>query len=227
MTPEQSFRDRGVVVLRGALSRSHVAPIARHVLAELKRLRIWAGGKPLSKRLDGVPAFQQVTKLAELVKYAALPERIAPPSVLSLMAQLADGPLVAARDAQLLLSLPNQGTWSMSGLNWHVDLASATGRLTGIQIFLLLDDVAPHGGATLALAGSQRLTDKRARAEVRSWLDGADDLDKKLTRAGLSIVEMSGNAGDVYLMDMRVLHTPSINASPRPRLMATSRYLTT
>lgn len=225
MTPEQAFRDRGVVVSRGALSRSHVEPIARHVLAELKRLRIWAGGKPLSKRLDGIPTFQQVTKLAELVKYPGLPERIAPPSLLALMAQLTDAPLIAARDAQLLLSLPNQGTWSTSGLNWHVDLASATGRLTGIQIFLLLDDVSPRGGATLALAGSHRSTDKRARAEVRGWLDAADDTN--LAHAGLSIVEMTGSAGDVYLMDMRVLHSPSINASSRPRLMATARYLTT
>lgn len=41
----------------------------------------------------------------------------------------------------------------------------------------------------------------------------------------LRLVEMCGRAGDVYLMDMRVLHTPSANAAARPRLMATTRFL--
>jgi hypothetical protein len=35
---------------------------------------------------------------------------------------------------------------------------------------------------------------------------------------------MSGRAGDVYLMDMRLLHTPSINSTNKVRMMATVRY---
>jgi hypothetical protein len=41
----------------------------------------------------------------------------------------------------------------------------------------------------------------------------------------IQIVELSGRAGDVYLMDLRVLHSPSINASRNIRMMATNRYL--
>jgi len=34
---------------------------------------------------------------------------------------------------------------------------------------------------------------------------------------------MSGNAGDVFLIDMRLLHTPSINSTKNMRVMAASR----
>jgi ectoine hydroxylase-related dioxygenase (phytanoyl-CoA dioxygenase family) len=36
---------------------------------------------------------------------------------------------------------------------------------------------------------------------------------------------MCGRAGDVFLMDMRVLHTPSVNATKQPRMMATTRCI--
>lgn len=47
----------------------------------------------------------------------------------------------------------------------------------------------------------------------------------RLQALGVDVVEMSGRAGDVYLMDMRLLHTPSINATRQMRLMATTRCL--
>jgi hypothetical protein len=35
---------------------------------------------------------------------------------------------------------------------------------------------------------------------------------------------MSGRAGDVFLMDMRALHTPSVNSTTHMRMMATCRF---
>jgi len=43
------------------------------------------------------------------------------------------------------------------------------------------------------------------------------------SRTGITLVEMSGQADDVFLMDMRLLHTPPINATDRLRMMATCR----
>src|SRR5207248_2591156 len=40
----------------------------------------------------------------------------------------------------------------------------------------------------------------------------------------LSIVEMTGVPGDVWLMDLRVLHVGAPNAAGRPRMMLTFRY---
>lgn len=41
----------------------------------------------------------------------------------------------------------------------------------------------------------------------------------------VSLVEMAGQAGDLFLMDMRVLHTPTLNTRSQPRLMATGRFM--
>jgi hypothetical protein len=39
------------------------------------------------------------------------------------------------------------------------------------------------------------------------------------------VVELCGEGGDVFLMDMRLLHTLAPNASRVPRLMATQRFV--
>jgi ectoine hydroxylase-related dioxygenase (phytanoyl-CoA dioxygenase family) len=49
-------------------------------------------------------------------------------------------------------------------------------------------------------------------------------LEAVLSASDTKIIEMSGRAGDVFLMDMRVLHTPSVNSSSRIRMMATTRF---
>jgi hypothetical protein len=41
----------------------------------------------------------------------------------------------------------------------------------------------------------------------------------------LQVVEMTGEAGDVYFMDLRMLHTVAPNALRIPRLMITQRFL--
>lgn len=223
------FREHGYLLLKGALSKSQVNPIREHVLGELKRLKVWSGGKSLSGLLKDVPAFQQVTRLGQMIKYSGLQDRVVPAALVSAIKALTDTPLVCAQDAQLLLSLPNQGEWRLDGLNWHVDVGSPRpDRLPGVQAFVLVDDLAAQGGATLAIAGSHRVngTGSPQRQQLHALLktDGKT-LAAGLAAQGLGILEMTGRAGDVYLMDMRLLHSPSINASRQVRIMATARYL--
>ena len=53
-------------------------------------------------------------------------------SALHTAARLAPEP-----DAQLLISLPNQGEWTLEGLNWHRDISSSKlGRFPGVQAFV-------------------------------------------------------------------------------------------
>ena len=40
----------------------------------------------------------------------------------------------------------------------------------------------------------------------------------------LQVVELTGAPGDVWLMDLRVLHSLSPNTSDRVRIMASQRY---
>ena len=41
----------------------------------------------------------------------------------------------------------------------------------------------------------------------------------------IQVVELHGAPGDVVFTDLRLLHTIAPNASPRPRIMATQRYV--
>lgn len=226
MTPEQklAFRERGYVLLSGALKKNQVEPIRRHVLDELKRLKIWSSGKTLSLALKRAPAFQQIAKLSHLIQQDKLDTRGINEDIVSAISSLAEARLVA-QQSQLLISLPNQGAWTTNGLNWHTDISPAShDRVPGIQAFILIDDVQPRGGGTLALAGSHRLAGQEASRGVREVLRKQGALDNVLSSNDLSIVEMSGRAGDVYLMDMRLLHTPSINSTNKLRMLATVRY---
>jgi hypothetical protein len=229
MTPEQKshFQERGCLLLKGALARSRAEPLRSHVLAELKRLKIWSAGKTLSAPMKTLPPFQQINRISEHLKEHELARKIIDDELRADIAVLLESPVQSARgQGQFLVSLPNQGDWTLRGLNWHTDVSAATSRIPGVQVFALIDDVQPRGGATLAIAGSHRLAGQpRVSQSVREALRGGDDPGHELQKHGLSIIEMSGTAGDVYLMDMRVLHTPSINATKRVRMMVTVRYV--
>lgn len=222
-----AFEQQGWLRLEGFHPRRHVAGIRQQLLDELKRLGIWSGGRPLSRQFRDLPPFQQTGRIAAAVRVPGLHEALVTPGLGALVGEFARGARVDAQATQLLLSLPHQADWTLQGLNWHVDVAAGPrDPLPGVQAFVLVDDLAPRGGATLALAGSHR-EDRRApagRAPLRELLKASRALESDLKEIGVGIVEMAGRAGDVYLMDMRVLHAPSINATRNLRMMATTRF---
>lgn len=221
-----AFRADGIVALSGALRREQYEPVRAHVLQELRRLGITSGGKAKSSAIKQLPMFQQIGRLSQSIRYDGLREKLVRPELLQQMRKLAGHAALSAQDPQLLISPPHQGEWTLTGLNWHVDVAPPPdGRSPGVQMFALIDDVAPHGGGTLAVAGSQTMRrGGREYGELVEALRQGEAGMERLVKAGCRLVEMSGKAGDVYLMDLRVLHSPSVNESAMPRLMATARY---
>lgn len=194
------------------------------IVGELSRLGFGSDGKRRGASLQGLSPFQQIAKLGSLVK-VDVHEILCTSDVLAAVRALVAGlDARAEQGTQLLLSPGRQGTWSLNGLSWHVDLSSRpTHRVAGIQAFYLVDDIAPQGGATLALARSHRMPPadlQRLRASLRQ----SADVRGALQEFDVEVVEMSGQAGDVYLMDMHVLHSPSVNSTPRIRMMATTRF---
>lgn len=228
ITPEQKsfFRESGYLILKRALAKERVGPVKEHVLNELKRLKIWSSGKTLSASIKETPAFQQITKLSGLIKLQGLESKVINHDVRSVIDSLTEGKVAPAL-SQLLISLPNQGDWTLRELNWHTDISSsARHSMPGIQAFILIDDVKAHGGGTLAIARSHLSASCReSRKKIREMLQKNGHIESKGHSSNLSIVEMSGPAGDVHLMDMRLLHTPSINSTKSVRMMATVRYL--
>jgi hypothetical protein len=153
------------------------------------------------------------------------------------------------RRPQVLFTLPNARTWTVPS-GWHSDRPRlASGQSAGVQLFTFLDVVDACGGSTLAIAGSHHLLNegrhirpsefgRLLRAEpffadlliadpsAGSRQHSADLLHRTgaVSNVHLKIVEMIGVPGDVWLMDLRVLHVGSPNAAERPRMMLTFRY---
>jgi ectoine hydroxylase-related dioxygenase (phytanoyl-CoA dioxygenase family) len=117
--------------------------------------------------------------------------------------------------------------------------------LPGVQMFSFLDTVAPGSGGTLVVTGSHRLLNDRGRIRSKKakGLLKREPYFRDLLKPGegerkhfleepghvgdieLRVVELCGDPGDVFLMDMRVLHTLAPNASRAPRLMVTQRFV--
>lgn len=226
MNPAQIdfFIDQGYLRLEGFHPKNRMMPIRQKLVDELKRL---SENKAVSRSMRGVPVFQQIGKLSALIKVPRLHEALVTSELMDVVTLLGGRMPAASQGTQLLLSPPHQGAWTLKGLNWHVDIAADTqDQLPGIQAFFLIDDVAPRGGGTLALAGSHRVGTRRTppASSLRELLKTTESLERDLYALGITIVEMCGRTGDVILMDMRLLHTPSINTTKNVRMMATSRF---
>lgn len=224
---KSSFIDSGHQGLEGFHSKKAVVGIRGKLLDEFKRLSSQRGGQGSASSLQKLPVFQQIGKLSALVKVPGLHETLANAELIDYITRLGGRAPSSIQETQLLLSPPNQGTSTLENLNWHVDIAAnPKGPLPGIQAFFLIDDVAPGGGATLALAGSHRVDTQGmpTSSQLREVLKTPGDLKGNLHQLGIEIIEMSGRAGDVFLMDLRVLHTPSVNSTKNVRMMATTRF---
>lgn len=232
LTDEQQehFRAHGYLLLRGLLPLERVAPVRERIVHELERMGVSAKGS-MPKSWSGLTPFQRIGKLSGLLDVPGLEARVVSEDVMQAVRALVhQAPHQPARQSrlttqcQLLVSPPNQGEWTLQGSSWHTDVSSSQREHgTPIQAFVLLDTVEPHGGGTLILSGSQRVrpTEQgRIRDALRRGQGGLGPLNAE----GLRVVELTGKAGDVYLMDMRVLHTPSINATKRFRMVATVRF---
>jgi hypothetical protein len=218
------FEQHGYLRLDQAVSRAQMRPVQRRVIDDLAQRGIDATGRGLPKTIRSLPVFQQIAKFSQFVSIPDLEAAIIPPGVEEMVRALG-GTKVVSRQSQLLLSPPRQGQWRVEGLSWHTDVSAHGPRIPGVQAFVLIDDLAEHGGATLVLAGSHAQTkDAGTKSRVRDALHLGEAGMATLRELGLTIVELAGKAGDVYLMDMRTLHTPSVNTSSKIRVVATVRY---
>lgn len=175
------------------------------------------------------------------------------PALMDTIVELAGGRSVRpmGNRPQFLVTMPNADEWSVPPTIWHVDLPRLPSNcLVGIQVFTFLGDVVPRGGGTLVVAGSHRLLNNGSRVRSKNIkkrlrrlpyfqeLMSKESVDRErlLTEPGsaqdpnegdvsLRVVELCGRPGDVYLTDMRLLHTLAPNATAEPRVMLTHRFV--
>jgi hypothetical protein len=242
----EAFDRLGVLRLDGLISAERVRRARAAVLAPLARRGLWRDG---AWRLDAAPKPRWPAsglKTAKVIgnKHPALAALLEEPALRAAVDVLLDGrPFDNAvyRRPQVLFTLPNADRWTLPN-GWHVDCPRvASGVRPGVQLFTFLDVVEPGGGGTLAIAGSHRLlndgrhyrlkemTPRLRREAFFRDLYGATPsrTDLPVGAVGdvpLRVVEMTGAPGDVWLVDLRVLHSAAPNAAERPRLMATHRF---
>lgn len=163
----------------------------------------------------------------------------------------------AANWGQPLVTFPLSKTstpWLVPSSIWHFDhYYPVRGVISGINVFLLIDDVAPGGGGTTVVRNSPRLMDRLLNSGVKftkiseqnrgflsshPWLSGLKvpkrawnedrnarymDIDTDLDGIPARVEELTGSAGDVFVCHPALLHAPAMNVSDRPRLMRTQR----
>jgi hypothetical protein len=253
LTPAQRdiFDRRGVLRLPDMLPADALAAAQAAVTARLALAGLWADG---DWRLEGRarPVWPASgIKAAKVIgnRHPDLAALFETPTLAAMVGELMQGRAVDRsiyRRPQVLCTLPNADAWMLPP-GWHTDAPRlASGRLPGVQAFALLSEVAPRGGGTLVIAGSHRLLNdgelvlprdlhRRLGAEPffrdywkKTPVPWADERPLPKGMVGdvpVEVVELAGAPGDVWLMDLRVLHTAAPNAGARPRLMVTSRFV--
>jgi hypothetical protein len=248
----QVFADRGILRLEGLIPAEACADARAYIQRRLSPLGYWRDG---AWRLEHAPRVRHPAagvKASRVIgnKDRSVEALIEGPEFRAVIDRLLDGrPFDRSMHPrpQLLFTLPNLGPWQLPG-GWHADSPRlASGACPGVQMFACLDEMAPRGGGTLMIAGSHKLFDfgrlirgKEATglvrddpfvssllADKRSW-----DADTPLPRGRsgdieLEVVEATGGPGDAYLVDLRTLHTGAPNATERPRMMVTDRFMPT
>ena len=136
------------------------------------------------------------------------------------------------------------GEWEVPRSIWHLDMPrSRSIGPPGPEMFTFLNKVEPEGGGTLILAGSHRLLNdvdylsskgvkrKLKRHAYFRELTGKGDGDRSrfleeigdIDNVPVKVVELTGDPGDVYFVDLRLLHSLGANTSDQPRMMIAQR----
>lgn len=247
LSPEQHdrFRCQGLVHLEALLPGDTVAAAC----AVTKQVFDEADTRVDGSAPHGVPPKGKLRAASESGPVRGLFTR----ELMDAIVELAGGRSVRPMGGrpQYLVTMPNAEEWTVPPTIWHVDLPRLPiNCLVGIQVFTFLGDVVPRGGATLVVAGSHRLLNNGSRVRSKNikkrlrrlpyfqdlMSKQSVDRERFLTESGsaqdpdagdvpLRVVELCGRPGDVYLTDMRLLHTLAPNATDEPRVMLTHRFV--
>lgn len=244
------FAERGVLRLPGLIPTEAIDPARDVVLARLSQRGLWQDG---GWRLGAVPRPQYPatglrTGRAIGHGHPELAVLTRDPGLLAVVDQLLEGQPFDRKfwysHPQVLFTLPNAEAWRLPRGGWHTDgICMASGASPGVQMFSFLDPVLPGGGGTLVVAGSHRLTNEGRAMRIREITRrlkrepffralmagrcvGEGGMPKaRVGEVVVEVIELTGAPGDVWLTDMRLLHSGAPNAADRPRMMLTCRFV--
>ncbi|HIG39678.1 MAG: phytanoyl-CoA dioxygenase family protein [bacterium] len=242
------FKDKGVTRLNGFLTDDKVKAGQAATFKALERAGVWQNE---DWQLDHLEKSTAVNAGANLVRGLKKSEALADMITRNLrdaVNQLLDGnPFTTlTNNPQVLFTLPNASRWTVPYQIWHLDIPRLPlGKSVGIQMFTFLNSVSPGGGGTLIVAGSHQLLNngkfirsRQVKKRLKKHPYFRDLMSKDFPQRGeflkktgqvgdveLQVAELWGDPGDIYLVDMRMLHTLAPNASNIPRIMLTQRFI--
>jgi hypothetical protein len=146
---------------------------------------------------------------------------------------------------QVLVTMPEGVPWAVPHRQWHTD-EGFDEPPQAVKIWALLGDLEPGGGGTPQVAGSHQVisrflttTAQREFKAVRDAVLRSDPWFRNLTSEERSVdpmepadidglpvrvVELTGQAGDVFLTHPWILHSIAPNANDTPRMIR-SRFI--
>ena len=239
----------GLVKLPGLLPDELTGRVLDLVHEKLEQAGVRGNSGWRGEALADESAQRLGAKLLEEIRHARELAELVTPELEAAVETAAGGPVrPLMKWPQLLFTFPERCAWSLPHDLWHVDLPKLANRRTipGVQTFAMLDTVEPGGGGTVVVQGAHRflydipfLGSKQIvnrlrrepyfRALMSKQAGGRDRFLRETVRKGdtnLRVVELTGRRGDVYLMDMRLLHSRTPNVAGAPRIMWTQRFLT-
>jgi hypothetical protein len=234
-----AFDRVGVLRLRGFYAAADVALMADRLWSDLERRFGAVRDEPASWRPVRPGQFQSLERTGA---FSALGS----PSLFALADALLGAWDPPRRWGQPLVTFP-AATWDLPHVMWHFDdpVADCGGQPPAFRVFVLLQPVQPHGGGTLFVAGAHRVAmalagkggppvpSAKMRERLRSdhpwfarlWYTPGDDvrglLEDRARVHGVEVrvEEMTGDAGDVFVMHPFMLHGAAHNALEQPRMM--------
>lgn len=240
------FHQQGVLRLERLIPTDKVAPARQAMRNRMERAGIWKDGAWQVEHLREAP-INEGARFGRKLKGCPEFDNLVSDEIPDVVSMLLNGqPTFTGMDVpQPLFTLPNADTWDVPHMAWHLDAPRLPDwGIPGVQIFTFLDSVAPTGGGTLVVAGSHRLLNeserirskdvKRRLKDVPYFRDlmSSDTPNRQrfMQQVGhcgdveLRVVELHGEPGDVYFVDLRMLHAAAPNATSIPRVMLTRRF---
>lgn len=244
----ETFRERGLIRIEKLIPDATVTPVREMLLRALEGAGVLRDGE-WAAEVTGDWGFRSrvLGTSKRCTKNSPTYKKLVTADLLRAIDGLVGGRPVKAltNRPQILCTPPDATTWQVPHKLWHTDLGRLPRtEMPGVQMFSFLSPVPSGAGGTLVVAGSHRLlNDRRGLRAARlkkllmrdPWFEelfkpGGGErrhfLDEP-TRVGdveVQVVELCGEPGDVFLIDLRLLHTMSPNTSGLPRMMVTQRF---
>lgn len=248
------FRDAGIVRLPGAVSPEDATAMVDRIWGYLADHFHIIRSRPETWTVDQPAGLRAITGKAEFQALGSAPIRGALDDLLGVGCwqppRRWGRPLITFPTPAKPWTIPTGGEWH----NDFVPLRPGAGE-RAVQLFTILQDLPPRGGGTLVLTGSHRLVTRYIAdtgeaphpSRIRNalgdhpWLrdlwepPGTATAEQRIQRyttgtriggADLRIVELTGRAGDAFVMHCDTLHArATANRHDEPRMMATSIVL--